>query len=155
VALVAKTYVFEKLDEDGDQAFTGTISNVPAHIIAMFDPDGALVKVGVYLITPDEDARPKYDAVIELLSAKYGAPDLVVHRFDSPYEAGDGHEERAIKDGKAHIAACWAHGQVKTDVAQDALCSKITTDLTVAISYESDKWDHEADRRSAKAAKDL
>lgn len=154
--LVGKGYVFDKLDEDGDLSFTGNMWNTPTRIFAMFDPQDRLVKIGVTLVTPDEDAKPKYQVAVEQLGAKYGTPDLVVHRFDSPFEAGDGKEQAAIQEGRGHFATCWTHGQkVLGGVAQDALCSDITKNLTVRISYESIRWDQEADRRTARAAKDL
>lgn len=153
--LIEKGYTFDKEVGESDLMFRGSISNERAAVRAFFDPDGHLVKIGVFLITADEDAEPTYRSTIEQLHGKYGEPDLTLRRFDAPYEEGDGHEETAIKDGKGHVAACWAHGEKVTDDPQDALCASITSELTVSISYESVRWDPEADRRKAKAAKDL
>lgn len=152
-ALSAKGYEFTEVLQDGDVLFKGTIANTPTVIRAMFDPSGHLVKVYVGLVTPDETARNKYESVSAELEAKYGVPKLSQNFFDSPYYAGDGYEDQAIRLGKAHFAKCW-----ERDVGRpspDGLCIDVSKSLNVELSYESAAWNAEADRRLAKSTKDL
>jgi hypothetical protein len=152
--LVGKGYAFDSEDEDGDLHFKGSLSNEPTHIIALFEPGGQLVKVMVTLLTPDEDARHMYESTVGELAKMYGAPDVVLHKFDAPYVAGDGRDDAAIRDGKAHLTTCWTHGRKVSDgTGQDGLCATVNRNLTVGVIYESAGWDREADRRTGKAPK--
>ena len=149
--LARKGYAFDSEDEDGDLHFKATASNVPTHIIALFDPSGQLVKVMVTLLTQDQDARHTYESTVQQMGARYGTPDVVLKRFESPYATGDGNEDGAIRVGKGRLTTCWTHGHKVSDGAGvDGVCATVNKNLTVGIIYESARWDHEADRRTGK-----
>ena len=98
----------------------------------------------------DEKARQVYRDMKATLSAKYGSPSQVVENYDAPYHEGDGHEEQAIREDKAHFLVLW-----RQPVAKDTsfLGLQITEKLNLFLAYESPNWGTELDRRRAKKQK--
>jgi hypothetical protein len=146
-SLVDSGFVFEKLDNDGDLMFSGTIPNLGerAVVVAYFAPDDNLVKVDVNIAPPDHRVLEVYRSVKESLTELYGEPTRQVERFSYPYAnvAGDvGREITAIRDGKAIIASLWGGHP-----PQDGLALDVTDQLLDRISYESAQWSAELARR--------
>ncbi len=96
-----------------------------------------LAKVWIRVLTEDPDARAKFQTIVGLLRGKYGAPTAECEDYTTPYYDGDGFEDQAIKVGKADFSAMWG----------TQLLVQISRSLTVDISYESEAWQAESNRR--------
>ena len=97
-------------------------------------------RVGINVVL-DAQALTKYKEVKTLLSKKYGTPDVNVENYSYPYEAGDGHEETAIKLGKANIGAHW-----KTNKTTISL--QILTTLDIMLLYQANELSKEAKKNN-------
>lgn len=128
------------LDDGVLFAREGRLNMEKAQVAAIFK-DNKLLKVRVVLLTDDNDAIPKYVDMRKFFTEKHGVPETDVFQFTSPYYAGDGYEQQAIKLEKAKIYAVWG----------TYLSLEITKALTIGISYESPEWKAESDRRKEKA----
>jgi len=99
-------------------------------------------RVGIN-VALDAQAITKYKEVKTLLSKKYGTPDVIIENYSYPYEAGDGHEETAIKLGKAKIGADW-----KTNKTTISL--QILTTLDIMLLYQANELSKEAKKNNEK-----
>ncbi|HEX3159922.1 MAG TPA: hypothetical protein VHQ45_15495 [Gemmatimonadaceae bacterium] len=144
--LAGRGYAFEKVDEDGDLHFNGTIQDQRAIVFAMMQADGTLGRVQVSLVTADEDAIPVYELVLADLVGKYGVPEKVFDFYEPPFANGDGHEARAIQQGKGHRTAFWETPNIMVSVSRN---------LTVGVHYEGPAWDAEVARRTRKRTSDF
>jgi hypothetical protein len=133
-----------KKDKQGDYAFRGNLLNHEAAGMAMF-AQGRLVRVIVLLTTPEEMVRETYSQVREVLMNKYGQPVRTLASFVEPFHEGDGWEGEAIRSGKGIFLTQWS------DAGQQ-LVVNITSGLTVAVTYESQDWPAELDRRKNKGS---
>ena len=133
--------------KNGDLYFTGKLLNENSGVMALFDPNGKLVKVGVILYTKDQDARSRYASTQEMLISKYGKPTDKMEDYSAPYQKGDGYEDTALKLGKGVVLCTWK------DDAGTFLAEKISDTLTVLIQYEPSTWDAEYARRQKETAK--
>lgn len=123
-------------DNNGVIAFkNGVLAGEKANGNVLFG-NNKLLKVVINLQTADNKAISAYLAMKETLTKKYGAPDDDITSFQSPYYAGDGYEQQAIKLGKAKIVCVWGA----------YLALEITEQLTVYIVYESPAWAAESNR---------
>jgi hypothetical protein len=147
--MAAQGLEFVRVDLDGDYAFKGTLAQYPAVVWALM-AGGKLVKVSVHLATPEQKAREEFGNMKQVLTTRYGAPSGGYEYFDSPYQAGDGYEDQAIRLGKGHFFTLWTSVS-GTDTSN--LVLQINEALAVVIGYESPQWDAEADRRQAKRLK--
>ena len=145
--MAAQRLEFVRADSDGDYAFKGTLAGYPALVWALM-ADGKLVKVAVHLATPDHKAREAFKSMKQTLTVKYGLPSADYESYETPYQDGDGFEDQAIRLGKGHFLSVWT---TVTGADTSNLGLQISETLTVVISYESPRWDTEADRRRAKA----
>lgn len=150
--LVARGFSAKSADEDGDIEFAGPFLDEDAGLVAFFTKDRKLARVGVILLTADPDARRKYFEVKETLTQKYGKPSFNRERFVSPYYAGDGYEDQAIRLGKAAFLTEWTRPNAE---GAEVIRLGISRSLTVILDYESAGWAAEDERRRAKAADDL
>lgn len=133
-----------KRDKQGDYAFRGNLLNHDATGVAMF-AQGRLVKVMVMLSTADEMARETYTQIREVLVGKYGRPVRTLASFVEPFHEGDGYEAEAIRSGKGIFLTQWS------DSGQQLLVN-ITSGLAVAVTYESQDWPAELERRKNKGS---
>ena len=133
-----------KRDKQGDYAFRGNLLGHDAGGIAMF-ARSKLVKVVVMLATPEEVVRETYQQVREVLLTKYGQPMRTLASFVEPFHEGDGYEAEAIRSGKGIFLTQWS------DAGQQLLVN-ITPDLTVAVTYVSQDWAGELERRKNKGS---
>ncbi|HEY8712225.1 MAG TPA: hypothetical protein VIM68_05095 [Thermoanaerobaculia bacterium] len=133
-----------KRDKQGDYAFRGNLLGHDAGGMAMF-ARGKLVKVIVSLATPEEMVRETYQQVREVLLTKYGQPMRTLAAFVEPFHEGDGYEAEAIRSGKGIFLTQWS------DAGQQ-LAVNITPGLTVAVTYESQDWAGELERRKNKGS---
>ena len=147
--MAVQSLMLVKVDSDGDYEFKGTLAQYLA-VVWGFMAGGKLVKVAVYLITPDNKAREEYRKMKDVLITKYGPPTSRYDYFQGPYEEGDGYEDQAIRLGKGHFFTVWT---TVTESDTSNLGLQISERLAVIISYESPRWNGEADRRKAKATK--
>ncbi len=150
-AMTAKGYTFTKVDEDGDLDYSGTLDGNDVILYALMTPapNRGLIKVFMVVLTSDDHALAEFENLKSALIAKYGQPSISGRRFDSPYAAGDGNEQAAIKSGKGHVAAIWKN--TSDDITTGGLTVLVSEKLTVNSAYESPAWDAEADRRAATA----
>jgi hypothetical protein len=142
--LEAKGYARSTADEDdtGDVVFRTTVDGYPSGV-ALMHAGGRYVKAFVTVATPDEACLPAYRTMRQTLITKYGAPDIDLRAFDSPYADGDGHEATAVRAGKAKIASSWTDARLALEVSKS---------LSLRLSYESVGWDAEAvTQRTARA----
>jgi hypothetical protein len=146
----ASGFTLDSVDKDGDLTFHGTVVGRKAIGVILFTPDGKTVKARVSIVTPDDEARQVYATTVEALSRKYGEPYGNLEEFEYPYEKDDGHEETAIKMGKATIATLW---RSPTDEGGTGVAVQISKQLNVEIIYEGPGWKGEADRRSDQSLK--
>ncbi len=134
-----------KKDKQGDLTFQGSLLNHDAAGMAMFSPSGKLLKVIVMLSTPDEMARDAYNQVRDVLVTKYGQPARTTVSFVDPFHEGDGYEAEAIRSGKGIFKTQW-------NDAGEQLILNITSSLAVAVTYESQDWPAELERRKSKGS---
>jgi hypothetical protein len=135
-------------DKDNDLRFEGgTLLGHKAGGFAMFSSD-RLVKVQVFLLTPDNKARETFTRLREALQEKYGAPTRAFQLFTKPYFEGDGYEEQALRLGKARFSAFWLG-----EASKQALWLQITEKLAVVVNYESAEWKEESVRRQKQETK--
>ncbi len=140
---------FVEVDSEGDYKFKGSLYGYDAVLWGLMSNAG-VAKFSITLFTPDQKARQVYRDMKATLSAKYGSPSQVVENYDAPYHEGDGHEEQAIREDKAHFLVLW-----RQPVAKDTsfLGLQITEKLNLFLAYESPNWGAELDRRRAKKQK--
>jgi len=144
--LGGRGYEFQKVDEDGDLVFEGKIQDQRAIVFAMLQADGTLGRVQVILVTADEDAIPVYEVVLADLVSKYGVPEKVFDFYEPPFANGDGHEARAIAQGKGHRTAFWVTPNIMVSVSKN---------LTVSVIYEGPVWAAELARRTRRSTSDF
>ena len=144
--LSGRGYEFQKVDEDGDLVFEGTIQDQRAVVFAMLRANGGLGRVQVTLVTADEDAIPVYEVVLADLMSKYGVPEKVFDFYEPPFANGDGHEARAIAQGKGHRAAFWVTPNVMVSIPRN---------LAVSVVYEGPDWAAEVARRTRRSTSDF
>lgn len=96
--------------------------------------DQRLCKATVWLETDETRLLAEYQTVRKLLIEKYGKPTHNYAAFSRPYEAGDGHEARAIRSGKGDFSDFWFFPSEKTP--KSSLWSTITTGLLIKLEYE-------------------
>lgn len=143
--LAVAGFAFSREDEDGDLWYEGSLRGEHARIIALMTSERQLAKLLVDLITADEDAVPVYRQLRDqVLGSRYGEPQRSDEIFVSPYEAGEGMEEAALRDGKARFVAIW--GDFDGD---DYVGISITDILTVHLEYTSPLWGAELARRAS------
>jgi hypothetical protein len=140
--LQAREFALLKVDAEGDYLFEGHVLNHRA-IVTAYMAGGRLAKVTVALATPGRDARSAYGEAKRTLTSQYGAPEAR-EVFEWPYEAGDGHEDVAIRMGKAKFLAFW-HSENAN--GREGVGLEITPRLIVRLFYESPQWIAEAARR--------
>src|SRR5690606_5099282 len=83
-ALAAQGFTLEERDQDGDYWFLGQVMGWDTQVLAFMTAEGTATKFIIRLLTPDADAFPVYDDMIEVLVAKYGAPSLAIREFEEP-----------------------------------------------------------------------
>ena len=142
--LEAKGYTRSMADEDdtGDVVFRTTIDGYPS-AVALMHSGGRYVKAFVTVATPDDACLRTYRTMRQTLVTQYGAPEIDVRAFDAPYADGDGHEETAVRTGKARIATSWTDARLALQVSRN---------LSLLVSYESIGWNEAAvQQREARA----
>jgi len=135
-----------RTDAVGDLTCTGRMLDQRAVGLALFTPAGRLVKVSVNFITERNDAVPTYDRLVDVLTAKYGAPTTCVRNFKPPYEEGDWYEQTAIQVGKLYLGTAWLDRHFGL---------RVTERLTGNVWFEPATWDAEVGRRTRAKAADL
>ena len=146
--MAERGFKFEKVDEDGDLQFTGTILGEESIVFALFNTERELVKWSVVLVTPDDRTLARYRELKAQLTDRYGDPFGELEEWKFPYNDGDhvGHEQLAIRRGKAELKAGW---QTPT-TGFPSVVIEVTDRLTVRASYEGPGWEAEAGNRQAK-----
>lgn len=136
-------YNFNRVDEDGDLWFDGILLQTPTRIYA-FMAEEKLVKMRVFMSTPDEEAVSTYQNVRAELVKQYGQPKQTVEQYSAPYKKGDSKELEAIRSGKATVETHW----LPTGPARMShVAVSITDELVVVIDYEGPSWERESLRR--------
>lgn len=138
--LASNGFVPGALDKDGDFKFEDQLFGFKAKGLAFF-ADKKIAKFIVGIITPENKAIDTYRSMKDVLLRKYGTPTNDFEFFEKPYYYGDGYETQAIRLGKANFACFWS-----------GLLLEIHESLAVQVSYESDAWSAEVDKRKARAA---
>jgi hypothetical protein len=133
-----------------DQYFEGTLKGEKVYVITLYSNQRTLEKVIIRFATADKDCLDFYQRFKGELQAKYGDAAGEIADYKWPYDDGShvGHEQTAIRNGKATISTYWKIADVGE---QAAAILKVTDKLTVDLIYESGQWDREADRRIAMA----
>jgi hypothetical protein len=130
-----------------DQRFEGELRGTRVLVSALYDPDGALEKVMVAFLTPDEECVALYRVLKQELKQEYGAPFVDVERWEYPYANGGhvGQEHFAIRLGRGMLAAAWDRDDAGS---RDGGVTLITSEsVIVRLAYESSKWAAESERR--------
>ena len=140
---------FVEVDTDGDYKFKGTLNGYETVVWGLMSPNG-VAKFSITMFTPDEKARLAYRDMKAVLSSKYGTPSEVVETFDAPYHDGDGREDQAVREDKAHFLSLWRQ-PVGSDTSYLGL--QVTQKLNVFLAYEGPSWGAELDRRRSKMNK--
>jgi hypothetical protein len=138
---------FSKIDKDGDLNFLGEQLGYEAAGLALM-AKGKVLKVAVNLATADSKAHDVYDQLLDSLTKLYGPPTIKYHSFRKPYHEGDGQEAAALRSGNAKIEAMWLREADGKQLGDD-ISLEITPTLTVQLTYESNDWESEANRRKA------
>jgi hypothetical protein len=146
--MIERGFTLDKVDEAGDLQFTGTVLGEQSIVFALFNTERELVKWSVVLVTPDDRTLARYRELKTQLTERYGDPFGELEEWKFPYDGGDhvGHEEMAIRRGKAELMAGW-----QTPVTSfPSVVIEVTDGMTVRASYEGPGWKAEADHRQAK-----
>lgn len=85
---------------------SATFTDMPVKILFEFHEDQFFCAIVTYEYNENK-ALADYDAVVSLVSDKYGEPDTSVRDFKKPYYEGDGFEEQALRVNKALIYSEW------------------------------------------------
>jgi hypothetical protein len=146
--LSAKGYRFEAKVGDVDQNWKGTVAGHETAISCVFNPQGELVSVLLW-IEPDRGSYWRvYREMVDSLTVKYGAPTTVMDRFDYPFQdGGDDNRDLALHSGKAHFASWWG--------SDTQLMVGLTKKETILIAYCGPGWPAESARRDAISKEDL
>jgi hypothetical protein len=129
-----------------DQTFAGTLDGRQVLVVTMYDADDGLEKMVVSFITSDRECLRFYREFKSRLTQEFGETHADVEDWKAPYDDGRhvGHEEVAIRSGKAFVAATWE----REDLGSSAGMSlSVGGNLTVTLTYESATWARELDRR--------
>lgn len=147
-AMAERGFTFEKADRDGDLQFSGTVLGEESIVFALFNTKGELVKWSVVLVTPNDRTLARYRELKAQLRERYGDPFGEIEEWKFPYDGGDhvGHEEMAIRRGKAALIAGWQ----TPDASFPSVVVEVTDRMTVRASYEGPGWTAEAGHRQAK-----
>ena len=150
-AMVTKGYIFSDTTKYGDLLFTGEVAEEDALIKATIDSSRSVCQFVIILLTEEHEARQKFRELKNLLSKSYGEPDENFNLFLPPYREGDGYEEQAIRNNKAHIASMWlVRGQ-----EGGGFVLQISNELQIRIQYDGPKFAAELDRRKRASSSDL
>lgn len=85
-----------------------------------------------------EDIKSRYNAYLNLLTEKYGAPSSSFDFFKKPYYEGDGYEMSAIVNNKAVYAAFWEN--VSLSISEwKQVCIKYENSINAGLNQEERK----------------
>lgn len=157
--MAAKGYTYERVDDDGDLWFKGTVSQEKASIVASFTPANQLVQMQVIMKPEENFLAQRYKILKEALRDKYGKPEKDQFAFAAPYKADDGFTGQALKQGKATLKAVW-YTAWKSDgkgskTSYAGLSIQADKDIRIYITYIAEGWNAEYDRRYKKGNNDL
>lgn len=132
-------YNFNRLDSDGDMWFDGVLYGKPTRIYAFMASD-QLVKLRVFISTPDDSALAVYNRARAELVKEYGMPKETVERYDAAYAKGP--KEKAIRAKKGVVLSYWMPKGNTPYVSVE-----VTPDLVVIVDYDGPGWERESLRR--------
>ena len=141
--LEPRGYNYNATDADGDLFYDGVLYRAPTRLFA-FMSEQRLVKVRVFINTPDEDALSVYRTVRAELTRQYGAPKETIEEFRAPYRKGDAKELEAIRSGKAAMETHWL---ASPGAHTPHVAARVTEKLIVVVDYDGPAWEREALRR--------
>lgn len=130
-----KGFTFVKYNPYG-ATMSGMVSNKQVELYIVVTPKSKTVcKVAVYFPKRNNwsNLYTEYSDMKDLLTAKYGDPDLNVEKFLYPYELGDGFETTAISTEKCDYTTIWL------DRGNTNIVVEITQYLQTLIAYENKK----------------
>lgn len=133
---------WEQPSGDSGRFYAGRLLGHEAYIIALMK-EGGLGIVTVELeaedpLVADQPGREllaTYRLVVNLLSARYGLPDVAVERYEPDSGLAGGIESsaldtaEAIEDGRSDLIRAWGHGSM-------VLGARIIDGPTIAVTYE-------------------
>jgi hypothetical protein len=124
-----------------------------AVVRAQLDEKHRLVHWWISVAAGSDDRYPEmrrvYDDIVAASVAKYGERWAWAEHYRFPYEAGDGHEADALRDGAVRIRSEWRVP------GGDALAVEMDRQLGVTLVYECPGWTALQARIKAKKARDL
>lgn len=132
-------YNFNRTDNDGDMWFDGVLYGKPTRIYA-FMASEQLVKLRVFISTPDDSALAVYQRARAELIRQYGVPKESVERYDAAYARGP--KEKAIRAKKGVVLSYWIPKGSTRFVSVE-----VTPELAVIVDYDGPAWEREALRR--------
>jgi hypothetical protein len=134
--LKAKGYVYVNT-EDGVASLKGKIASIyNVEVLVFTTPKSKKVcKVVAYL---DKNInwysiKAEYEKFVDILTEKYGEPDVHYEFFSSPYEAGDGYEMTALAVEKCTYTTYWLNKNNTSIVVE------ISKYKQVKLGYENDE----------------
>jgi hypothetical protein len=129
-----------------DQTFAGKLDGRQVLVVTMYDADEGLEKMIVSFITSDSECLPFYRDFKVRLTQEFGETHADVEDWKAPYDGGRhvGHEETAIRSGKAFVAATWDRDDLGSTAGMSL---SVGGNLTVTLTYESATWARELNRR--------
>ncbi len=95
------------------------------------------------------DMRGLYGEIVTSVQEKYGPREEAMEKFEFPYDAGDGNEDKALADGLATIRSTW---QAR---AGDELMVSMDRDMGVQLAWTAGAWVDYQNRRRQKNARTL
>ena len=123
--------------------YDGMLWQAPTRIYG-FMAEQKLVKLRVFISTPDEDALTVYQNARAELIKQYGAPKETIERFQAPYRKGDDKTVEAVRAGKAQFQSYWLPSAA---ARMSHVAVYVTPDLGVVVDYVGPAWERESLRR--------
>lgn len=130
-----KGFTFVKYNPHG-ASMSGMVSNKQVELYIVVTPKSKTVcKVAVYFPKRNtwSNLYSEYSDMRDLLTTKYGDPDLNIEKFNYPYELGDGFETTAIAMEKCDYTTIWL------DRGNTNIVVEISQFLQTYIAYENKK----------------
>lgn len=123
--------VFEK---DGEMMFSGTFLDEKCYLVVK-NVNGNVSDIIIsltYKYSSWSSIKGKSDDIVELFTKRFGKPGKTIHRYEYPYQDGDGHELIALKLGKLRYARYFYVGGYIISIS-------LTNECDIMICYTNEK----------------
>jgi hypothetical protein len=138
--------------DSNTQYYSGQVLEKDARIVVNFNSEGEAVNVYVEIKSNANEVVSRYLGGVKILKKKYGEPFESIEEYDAPYSSSSMAE--ALEIGKADISTSW-FTEDDPQKRYEGLSIYLSRKLTLWITYSSQFWDAEYDRRNKGGGDDL